>query len=278
MLQCLCVTANKQSVYILVLIALLLGGGVFSWHQLAREKPTEPELVVVAGSINEDQTPPPETEPIPPEPWGGISRRYRIDHIEWAYRNNQPYHPQFNFIEGLPEDYVATFYQPFKEPEDTENKDWNGGGILLFKIKDNTPILVWENNDHFGGTRPGIGVRDMTGDGKKELLISWSRDAYNEALYIYEMIGDDFQLISPYASTKADLEEYGGVGIPVHRFRGIVSIDDLDGDEIPEVWFPTGLDNYGHLTSNHYLAYKWNGTEYVEWKRQDEPFKNYGDN
>ena len=209
-------------------------------------------------------------DPEPVRRFGRISREDSIKHIEWAYRNNQPY-IEFRFVKDSPFRYAASFYQPGQE---LKNQDRNKGGILVFRIENNIPILVWENNDHNNGpTYPEINVYDVTGDKKKELIVKWTHGVRSEGVYIYEMRMDDFHLISP--EYQPWLKSFNNDTI-FPRFNGVygaVRIISLDGDEIPEIWLPTDLNESGDEVEEHYVAYKWNGTEYVEWKRQKEPFK-----
>ena len=207
----------------------------------------------------------------PPLPFGQITRDEAIKHVEWAYRNGKPYE-QFALTKDGPKDYVVTFYQP--NPRD-ENIPYNErrGGILVFHISDNKPVLVWESKDDITLTRPTIGVRDITKDGKIEIMATWS-DGTIDNLFIYSWTGNEFTLISPTTVVKLPFSNKEATGYIFDIRRGDIQVKDLDGDNIDEVTISGGVtrdknDNEIPIIGREEI-FKWNGTKYYLWKTVTE--------
>ncbi len=195
--------------------------------------------------------------------FGQITRQERIDHVEWTYAHGMKYE---EYTIGNEKNLIVTFYQWLSL------EDWaSGGGLLIFKLIDGKPKLIWES-DHVHQTRPLIKTMDMTGDGKKELLALW-QNGKGELLYIYQYDGSAFNLITPQYS-QGGVDKYGKkVYWPLFATSDSeIQITDLDKDGIPEVWFSSKADEAGKPVEQHYVAYKWNGYKYFLWKEQQEPF------
>ncbi len=200
-----------------------------------------------------------------PELGTPITREERISHIAWSYTNGKKY-KEYDFGGG--EALVVTFYQWKSEKEDEHE-----GGLLVFKIENNKPELIWESNEDITSTIPLIKTEDLTADGKKELLALW-QDGKNETLYIYQSQNDKFVLITPLIQPWTHYGSYAktpAFAAPDSQ----IQITDLDNDHIPEIWFPTQLNDAGEIVDEYYVAYKWNGSKYILWKTQKTPFAQY---
>jgi hypothetical protein len=199
--------------------------------------------------------------------FGQITREERLKHVEWTYTHGKQY-PQYSLIKNGPKDIIVTFYQPDNSGD--ISKEESNGGILLFKIENGTPKLIWENNDNVGGVHPTIWVTDVTGDNDNEILVNWGNGKY-DTLFIYTSFDDSLKLISPQYQPflEYNVTSYS----PVFNARdGTIEVSDINGDKIPEIWFPTKLTESGELTEEYYVAYKWDGSKYIRWKEQAERF------
>lgn len=185
-----------------------------------------------------------------------ITKQERIDHINWTYENGKEYD---YYQIGEQENLVVTFYQ-WK----TENESERSGGLLIFKITDKKPQLVWESTNSIHSTFPLIKVMDMTGDGKNELLALW-QDGKNDNLNIYQEDNNTFKFITPMHQPGLALGSttYWPVFV---AGDSEIQIEDLDDDQIPEVWFSL---------EENYVAYKWDGTKYIKWNEQTDAFGDF---
>lgn len=180
-----------------------------------------------------------------------VAKEERIAHVE---RNSSEYEKYSIGNDSL----IITFYQ-----WETEESQGKGGGLLVFRIEGNQPVLIWES-EQVASTRPLIKAMDVTGDGKNEIIALW-QNGKNEMLYIYQLNGHAFTSLTPlyqpgikYGSTKY-VPLFGAAD-------GEIQIEDLDGDQVPEVWFSV---------DGSYVAYKWDGSKYLKWQEQGESFGEY---
>jgi len=195
------------------------------------------------------------------------TRDNAMRHIEWSYRNNKPYE-QFNFIEGQEKEFVVDSYQ-LKTIDQDGNIIDDDSGLMIFKIIDNTPQLVWELSSTHSGAFFGNVIRDITGDGVKEIIASWN-DGKSETLYIisYDTNAQIFYVISP---THGIFSDFAGAS-------GDININDLDNDGIPEITLSDHRNGvmdsktYDFKYDIVYVAYKWDGKRYFLWKESKTPF------
>ncbi len=201
-------------------------------------------------------------------PFGQITREDVIKHIEWAYKNGKNYQ-QFALEKGAPEDYVVDFYQPNFRDANVKPKE-EQGGIIVFKIVDKEPQIFWETSNPVTLTRPVIETRDITNDGKVEILADWS-DGTIDNLFIYSWTGSEFKFISPTTLFKSP---YSGKEIIGYIFvvrMGDIQIKDIDNDNIDEVIISGGTtrDKIGNeIPIQRERIYKFNGQEYKLWKEE----------
>src|SRR3989344_514422 len=202
--------------------------------------------------------------------FGQITRQQRLDHIAWVYAHGQQY-PQDSLTKDGLKDYMVTFYQPDYYSDRNISKEERNGAVLVFKIENNVPKLIWESKNYHGGVHPTIWVMDVTGDNRNEIFVQWG-DGKGDVLFIYKSVGDAFELISP--EHQRFLEYNVTSYSPVFNAKdGEIDVADLDGDQIPEISFPTRFTNSGQWGEEYfYVAYKWDGTKYFRWKEQKEPF------
>lgn len=240
-----------------VLLLILVVGALFIINRHNTDKP------------NDTPPPSPPIDSTEPSLSGYLTRQKRLDHITWIYAHGKQY-PQESLTKDSTKDYVITHYEPNYFDNNIPLKE-QGGGVLLFKIENNIPKLIWETNDNIGGNLPSVWVMDVTGDNQKEILIQQG-DGKGDVLLIYTSNGKTFKLISPEQQRGLN---YGSKSYsPVFNAKdGAIDVADLDGDSIPEVSFPTSyLGNGQFADEEHYVAYKWDGTKYFLWKEHKEPF------
>lgn len=207
----------------------------------------------------------------PELPFGQITKADRIKHIEWSYQNKKPY-PQDSLIKEGPKEYVVTYYQPNTMNDSVLNNE-KEGGVLLFKIIDNKPELIWENNDT-SGIHASVWFEDVTSDNQNELLVLWKSD-HTEVLRIYSTFNEEFELISPLVQPWKNVKDYPSDSFYSPLYSDDyhpIQLDDLDGDKIPEIWFPTTMNKDLSFGEKRHVAYKWDGGKYFIWKEQKEVF------
>lgn len=198
----------------------------------------------------------------PPLPFGQITKKERIQHVEWTYTNGKQY-DEFVLDGKGQKKFVITYYQP--NPRDPELvKEERRGGIVVFEIRNGTPILFWESKEDIILNEPTIEVKDITGDGKLEIVSKWS-DGKTDKLYIYSWDGKTFQFITPVKKVES-IYTTPDLYTPIFgaSLGGDIEVRDIDDDSIAEIlMIGVSVSNDGFITN----IYKWNGTEYYLWKR-----------
>jgi len=177
--------------------------------------------------------PPPVVNNTDPEPQlDYLTRDNIIKHIEWTYRNGKSYE-QVALVTGGPRDYVVTAYQP-----DYRGNSNKGGGVIVFDVSNKQPKIIWESTEDISLTMPEVlDVRDITGDGKVEIISQWS-DEKLSFLYLYSWNGNTFNFITPTKKVTGLIGIGGSGNLYALVFgvqRGDIQVKDLDGDNIDEV-------------------------------------------
>jgi len=236
----------KSNKFVISVVSLLVLGGVVA-------------LFFQSGVMGGDK------EPL--LPFGKITRADAVKHIEWTYSQGGSY-KQFALEKNGPREYALAFYQP-NNWELEAPIDERRGGILMFKIYDRKPQLLWESQEFITLTRPTIDVRDITGDGNSEILAKWSNGDV-DLLYIYSRKNDTFALISPFTTSTTPS------GILIHQIsfgslNGDIQVRDLDEDFVEEVILIGPKKVTEQETQELFVVniYKWNGSSYYQWKRTE---------
>ena len=230
----------KTKISLLLIILLLVFLTIFFWKSSFDKETTN--------SVNKDLE--------PTLTFGQITKQERINHVLWVYKQNSKYEDHRFGGENL----IVTFYQ-WASVEQNPHR----AGLLVFKIINSVPNLIWESEPIPSFITPLIKTMDLAGDGKNELLALW-QNGKAESLYVYQKDGDQFKLLTPQ----------NGSVLPVFNAPdSTIQVGDLDNDQIPEIWFSAELTEAGNLTEQYYVAYKWNGSEYFRWKERPEPFAEY---
>ncbi len=232
---------------------------------LLKDKPLSSNTPISNPSITSSQ------DGEPPLSFGRTTKQQRLDHIKWVYAHGQHY-PENSLTKDGPKEYVVTYYQPNLFDSNVPEKEIEGG-ILLFKIENNIPKLIWEATDDIGGVRPSIWVTDMTGDDQNEIVALWG-NGKGEILFIYKQIdSSSFKLVTPKEQRGL---RWGSTmySLIFNANDGEINIEDLDNDDIPEISFPTQYVNGIRQDKESYVAYKWNHSkeEYFLWKVSEKPF------
>jgi len=174
--------------------------------------------------------PPPVVNNTDPEPQlDYLTRDNIIKHIEWTYRNGKSYE-QVALVTGGPRDYVVTAYQP-----DYRGNSNKGGGVIVFDVSNKQPKIIWESTEDITLTMPEVlDVRDITGDGKVEIISQWS-DGKVSILYLYSWDGEIFKYITPLKKSTSKYAPPNSYS-PIFGTNGDdIQVKDLDGDNIDEV-------------------------------------------
>jgi hypothetical protein len=197
----------------------------------------------------------------PPLSFGQITKKERIQHVEWTYVNGRKY-DEFILDGGGQKKFIITYYQP--NPRDPGlAQEERRGGVLVFEVREKTPVLIWESKEDIILNEPMIEVKDITGDNKVEIVSKWS-DGKTDKLYIYSWDGKTFQFITPvkkvesiYATPDLYTPIFGA------SFGGDIEVKDIDDDSIAEILIiGVPVSDNGFITN----IYKWNGAEYYLWK------------
>lgn len=174
-------------------------------------------------------------------------------------------YPKYSLEKEGEKNIIVTYYSPqyYFIPEEKEHN----GGIMVFKISDDGNVKkFWESPDeNITLPIPSIEVRDITGDGKSEIITMWSNGKF-ENLYIYSWTGSSFVSITPFGETSI---------ISIFNARdGEIEIKDIDDDRIEEILLIRrkilGFDEelLEPITESYRETYKWNGQEYYLWKEE----------
>ena len=162
---------------------------------------------------------------------------------------------------------IVTFYQPYFPSPLKEDQT---GGILVFEVDNSQVKKIWESDDIITLTRPVIDVRDVTGDGKTEILAFWS-DGKVDILYIYSWNGKSFDYITPIQKVESKYAPENLYAPIFGVYKGNIQIKDLDGDNVEEVIISGGTtrDEVGNeILLQSEIIYKWNGHRYYLWKEE----------
>jgi len=176
-------------------------------------------------------------------------------------------YPKYALEEGKEKNIVIAVYPSDRMEKSLPLEKRIGPGILVFKIENGEVKKIWESTEEIYLTLPRIEVRDITGDGKNEILVFWSNGKF-ENLYIYSWTGVDFMNITPF-------EETGMISV-FNADEGYIEVKDIDGDKIEEVIMITarsiGWDEKAAESINEYYRqiYKWNPVkqQYYLWKEE----------
>ena len=173
-------------------------------------------------------------------------------------------YPRYS-LDGKENNIIITYYSPYFASELKE--DWSGG-IIVFKIENGQIRKIWESTDEILLSIPRIEVRDITGDGKSEILAFWS-DGKTEILYIYSWTGDNFKLITPITSFVSPGNRKIISGPIFGSYDGGILAKDIDGNKLEEVIIIVE-DPYGE-GENYQRIYKWDieNKEYYLWKEKN---------
>ncbi len=142
------------------------------------------------------------------------------------------------------------------------------GGILVFKLVNNQPVLFWESEDYIDS--PYVSFLDIDNDGIDEIV--WAGDlgvtGRSGAFYVYKFTSDKFKIITPIEiqeSTVSSIKIKYGWTILVGDAE-LAYIRDIDDDKIQEIAVGYRDENEKALV----FIYKFNGTEYYLWKEVAE--------
>lgn len=186
---------------------------------------------------------------VPELTFGQITRIEAINHVNYFY-NDQSEYARNSLESGGEKKYIITFYQPnYRDPGLVEED--RRGGVLVFEIKNDKLELIWESTEKIVLTRPKIELKDITGDGKSEILATWS-DGKVSILYIYSWDGKTFKFITPIKKVEFKYEE-SNIYAPIFGASGDIQITDYDGDGLDDILLISPKIDGGYGTS----IYKW---------------------
>lgn len=171
---------------------------------------------------------------------------------------------KFSLEENGKKNIIIDYYPPeyYFIPKEKQHD----GGIMVFEVNDNGSIKkIWESNDKISLSIPRMEIRDVTRDGKNEILAFWS-NGRSENLYIYSWTGSTFILISPLIDS--------GI-IPIFNAdEGKIEVKDIDNDHIEEIivikdkTLSFDKETLEMIIETYRQIYKWNGQEYYLFKEE----------
>ena len=166
------------------------------------------------------------------------------------------------------ETYLLTGYSETHYTNDDNKPGRKFGGILVFKLVNNEPVLFWESEDYINS--PYVSFLDIDNDGIDEIV--WDGDlgvtGRSNAFYVYKFTGDKFKIITPIEiqeSTVSSIKiKYGWTLLA--GSSELSYIKDIDDDKVLEIIVGSRDENEKALV----FIYKFNGSEYYLWKEVTE--------
>ena len=170
----------------------------------------------------------------------------------------------------------------------TENLNFVApGGIMVVDITDRSkPTVFWEiQSPSFVDEGQNVEVRDITGDGRPELLSKWGVGVrlQGNLLWIFSYDGTTFKSINPIIQGTTsngiihtvDVMPTDFTNKPWYKsafWGATVDAIDLDHDNISEINVLTISDASDTDNSQNEKTdtYKWNGAKYYLWKTVTE--------
>lgn len=215
------------------------------------------------------QPEPKEERQFPATTTSALSRKEQIE--QKIIETKGAGYTKFSLEEGGEKKFIVDYFPPeyFSIPKEKQHD----GGIMVFEIQDDGNVeKFWESEDKISLSIPVIEVRDITGDGKIEILAGWS-DGKIENLFIYSWTGNEFRYISPTTIVSSPYSNQTGIGYVFAVHRGDIQVKDLDGDNIDEVIISGGTtrDEIGNeIPIESETIYKWDTEkqEYYLWQKK----------
>jgi len=169
--------------------------------------------------------------------------------------------------------YDDTFYGESRK----ENKPgWEFGGIIVFKLENDKPVMFWESEENINQGRPAY-FGDINNDGISEIVWDYylgvtGRDS---CFYVYKFTGDRFKVVTPIKTIEGTTPS--GITLKYNRTliggdSGLTYMKDIDNDGVPEIIMGsfTGAiigDDIGGRAKDIKI-YKYDGDKYYLWKEE----------
>ena len=121
--------------------------------------------------------------------------------------------------------YLLTGYA---EDSRGNKPDWYSGGILIFKLGMEGPILFWESSEIISDGKYTY-FKDIDNDGVNELV--WEHGGptgRDSAFYVYKFMGDKFKLITPVLPNSRN----NYVKTALAGVAELTYMKDADGDKV----------------------------------------------
>ncbi|MEK7539078.1 MAG: VCBS repeat-containing protein [Patescibacteria group bacterium] len=186
---------------------------------------------------------------VPELTFGQITRKEVIDHVNYFFKDRNKY--ARNALEvGGKKKFIIGFYQPNYRDLGLAEED-KRAGIMVFEVKDDKIKLIWESTEKIVLVRPTIELKDITGDGKVEILSIWS-DGKISMLYIYSWDGKTFKFITPLIKVESEYIK-NDLYSPLFGASGDIQIKDSNHDGLDDILLISPKIDGGYSTS----IYSW---------------------